>query len=202
MAPIKHHPQEWCFYGFKLSVLVCGLSAKTQHAMPQTCAAKFPACVTQYFTLRELTVTSTGLANQPESPIIIANLRELALNILHPLFEEFGPRLTINSAYRSVAVNRAVGGSVTSQHCKGQAADFEVRGMSNYDLACWVRDNLLYGQLILEHFTPGVHSSGWVHCSYRPVRNKRQAQTKFKNSIELYDGILFTQPTNIARMPS
>ncbi|MCQ8897400.1 D-Ala-D-Ala carboxypeptidase family metallohydrolase [Limnobacter humi] len=167
--------------------------------MPQTCTAKFPACVTQYFTLRELTVTSTGLANQPESPIIIANLRELAMNILHPLFEEFGPRLTINSAYRSAAVNRAVGGSDTSQHLTGQAADFEVRGMSNYDLACWVRDNLNHGQLILEHFTPGVHSSGWVHCSFQPVRGQREEKTKFKNSRKLHDGILFTEPANIIR---
>ncbi|HEY1057317.1 MAG TPA: D-Ala-D-Ala carboxypeptidase family metallohydrolase [Limnobacter sp.] len=162
--------------------------------MPQTCTAKFPACVTQYFTLRELTVTSTGLPNQPESPIIIANLRELAMNILHPLFEEFGPRLTINSAYRSVAVNRAVGGSVTSQHCKGQAADFEVRGMSNYDLACWVRDNLNHGQLILEHYTSGIPSSGWVHCGYPASPRGPEAQTKFKNSNILHKGILLTEP--------
>ncbi len=72
--------------------------------MPAVCKANFPECVTQYFSLTELTVTKTGLLNKPDSPVVTANLRELANTILHPVFETFGPKLTIASAYRSPAV--------------------------------------------------------------------------------------------------
>ncbi|HEX4916377.1 MAG TPA: D-Ala-D-Ala carboxypeptidase family metallohydrolase [Limnobacter sp.] len=158
--------------------------------MPSLCKANFPECVTQHFSLTELTVTKTGLPNKPHSPVVIANLRELATTILHPVFETFGPRLTINSAYRSPAVNKAVGGSATSQHCFGQAADFVVMGMSTYDLACWVRDNLKYGQLILEEYVPGTQATGWVHCSIRTSRFEDVVNTKFKGSRTLHSGIL------------
>ena len=62
----------------------------------------------------------------------------------------------------------AVGSSAKSQHAKGEAADFEINGVSNHDLAKWVYNNLDYDQLILEYFDPkGDPNSGWVHCSYK-----------------------------------
>jgi zinc D-Ala-D-Ala carboxypeptidase len=71
-------------------------------------------------------------------------------------------------------LNKAVGGSATSQHCKGEAVDMEVPGVPNYELAKWIQDNLEFDQLILEFYTSGIPDSGWVHCSYKhggPQRN-------------------------------
>ena len=61
----------------------------------------------------------------------------------------------------------------------GQAADFEIQGLANYDLAKWIEANLLYDQLILEFYTPGGDpNSGWVHCSYNAQgENRKKSMT-------------------------
>ncbi|HEX4916513.1 MAG TPA: hypothetical protein VFV43_01310, partial [Limnobacter sp.] len=74
------------------------------------------------------------------------------------------------------------------------AADFVVMGISTYELACWVRDNLRYGQLILEEYVPGTKATGWVHCSIQTSKNIQKTSTKFKGSKTLYDGILLHPP--------
>ena len=85
---------------------------------------------------------------------------------LQPVRNEFGP-IRINSGYRSPALNKAVGGSKTSQHCSGQAADFESSRISNPELATWIAKNLDFDQLILEFYDGKDPHSGWVHCSYK-----------------------------------
>ena len=96
------------------------------------------------------------------------NLTNVCNNILQPVRDHFGKVVRINSGYRSVELCLAVGSSAKSQHAKGEAADFEINGVSNYDLAKWVYNNLDYDQLILEYFDPkGDPNSGWVHCSYK-----------------------------------
>ena len=73
----------------------------------------------------------------------------------------------VSSGYRSPELCVAIGSKMTSQHtCNNNAAaaDFEVAGVDNYDLARWIEDNLPFDQLILECYTGG--NSGWVHCSY------------------------------------
>ena len=69
------------------------------------------------------------------------------------------------SGYRSPALNKAVGGSKTSQHCNGQAADFESTRISNPNLAKWIEKNLRFDQLILEFYDGEDPNSGWIHCS-------------------------------------
>ena len=64
----------------------------------------------------------------------------------------------------------AIGSSKNSQHAKGEAADFEVAGVSNFKLASWIESNLPYDQLILEFYTGG--NTGWIHCSYVPDGRK------------------------------
>ena len=119
------------------------------------------------FLLSEFTKSSTairlGIDNTPPQEVL-HNLQDLVALILQPLANEFG-RVNVNSGYRSPALNKAVGGAATSQHMKGLAADIEVPGMSNYDLACHIRDNYKFDQLILEFYTPGDETSGWVHVS-------------------------------------
>ena len=123
------------------------------------------------FSLDEMVKSQTaerkGIPNTP-SELHIKAMEALCENILQPIRDEFGPFL-VSSGYRSPELCVAIGSSLDSQHAKGQAADFEVAGIDNYDLARWIEDNLGYDQLILECYTGG--NTGWVHCSY--VGNSR-----------------------------
>jgi uncharacterized protein YcbK (DUF882 family) len=76
----------------------------------------------KYFTLKELTRTSTGKPNVPGSAET-ANLTNLVEKVLDPLRGAYGKPIRVNSGYRSMAVNMDVGGASTSQHLKGEAAD-------------------------------------------------------------------------------
>ncbi len=145
--------------------------------------------LSSHFTLAELTKTSTELPNDTTSPIVIGNLQALCLNILEPVREHYNGAVIINSGYRSPAVNSAVGGSKTSRHCLGEAADFHVPGNSVYEVANWISENLDFDQLILENFIPNMAASGWVHCSYSKS-NRNQELTKFKGSSTYYPGII------------
>jgi hypothetical protein len=99
---------------------------------------------------------------------------------LQPVRDHFQTGVKVNSGFRHPEVNARVGGSKTSDHCKGQAADIEIPGIANADLAVWIMDNLTYTQLILEFYTPGVPDSGWVHVSYDPANLKKQNLTATK----------------------
>ena len=75
-----------------------------------------------------------------------------------------------------------IGGSSSSQHCKGQAVDIEAPGRSNLGIAKWVEDNLEFDQLILEFYTPGIPNSGWVHVSYNTDGNRKSVLTAIKEN--------------------
>jgi hypothetical protein len=135
------------------------------------------------FTLKELTKSDTatrlGLDNTPDDEAL-ENLKTLCEKVLQPVREHFDKSVSVNSAYRSPESNAAVGGSKTSDHCRGMAADIEIVGVANADLAQWIMDNLEYTQLILEFYTPGIPDSGWVHVSYDPNNLKKQELTATK----------------------
>ena len=137
------------------------------------------------FTLKELTKSDTatrlGIDNTPDEAVI-ESLRLLCENILQPVRDHFGKPVKISSGYRSPELNSspAVGGSKTSDHCKGQAVDFEIDGLSNPDVAQWIMDNLTYSQLILEFYVQGEPNSGWIHCSYNPEKLIKQELTAVK----------------------
>ncbi len=120
------------------------------------------------FSYRELTRSREalrhGLENIP-SEQELANLRKLAWEILQPVRDHFGPT-DVSSGFRCLVVNRIVKSGDTSQHVKGEAADSEVLGVPNREVALWIEDNLDFDQLILEFYTPGQPNSGWIHCSY------------------------------------
>ena len=119
-----------------------------------------------------------GIPNAPELHHIEA-MELLCEKILQPIRDEFGSFL-VSSGYRSPELCVAIGSSLDSQHAKGQAADFEVAGIDNYDLAKWIEDNLDYDQLILECYTGG--NTGWVHCSYKPEGNRKEVLTYDKEN--------------------
>jgi zinc D-Ala-D-Ala carboxypeptidase len=107
--------------------------------------------------------------------------KALFINIVEKLYEVYGDKLIITSGYRSQDLNTAVGGSKKSQHSKGEAIDFEVAGVSNYELAKWCKENFDFDQLILEFYQRGKPQSGWVHISYvSPEKNRKSVLTALK----------------------
>ncbi|EMM94876.1 peptidase M15 [Leptospira interrogans serovar Zanoni str. LT2156] len=129
------------------------------------------------FTLSELTVTQTGLPNDPDERQIV-NLKRLCETILEPLREAIGKPIGINSGFRSPAVNRKIKGSVTSQHMAGEAADICVPGMKTLDVVKTIVSlNLPYHQLINE----GMAGVTWVHVSVAPqgIKPKKEILNAF-----------------------
>ena len=129
------------------------------------------------FTLKELTKSQTatrkGIDNEPGTAEI-ENLIHLAKTILQPVREHFGKPVMISSGYRSPALCEAIGSSAKSQHAKGEAADFEIHGVDNKELATWISINCDFDQLILEFYIDGDPNSGWVHCSSKMESSRRQ----------------------------
>lgn len=132
--------------------------------------------LSKHFTLAEMTRSQAAARlriNNAPGPKEIAALKLVCEKVLEPVRVHFGKPIIISSGYRAPAVNKAIGGAATSQHCKGEAVDWEIPGLSNYEVAEWVHRHLNYDQLILEHYTPGQPNSGWIHTSYRvPYRNQ------------------------------
>ena len=119
------------------------------------------------FTLQELIKSDTairkGIDNNPNADQI-EKLKTLCETILQPVRDHFG-RVKVTSGYRSPELCAAIGSSINSQHAKAEAADFEVMGTDNAELADWINKNLDYDQLILEYYKVGEPNSGWIHCS-------------------------------------
>ena len=135
------------------------------------------------FTLSEMVKSETALRHDMDnapSQEVISNLQELAVNVLQPVRDHFDKGVKVNSGYRSPDVNAKVGGSRTSDHCRGMAADIEIPGVPNAELAEWIKANLPFTQVILEFYTQGVPDSGWVHVSYDPANLKKQTLTAVK----------------------
>ena len=133
----------------------------------------------KYFTMRELTRTSTGIRNVPgrqerESLILLVE------KVLDPLREAYGEPIKVTSGFRSPAVNRKVGGAINSHHVRGQAAD--ITSMSDDPkenrriLELVKKMGIKYTQLINEY--PDSHGNpNWVHISYDPENLKCQNLT-------------------------
>ena len=117
------------------------------------------------------TAERKGIDNTPQGEHLEA-AKALFENVVQKVRDHFGVT-TINSGYRCPELNEAVGGSATSQHCHGEAADIEVPGVANSDLAEWIVENTDFDQVILEFYTPGIPDSGWVHVSYKADGSNR-----------------------------
>ena len=143
--------------------------------------------LTENFSLKELTSSQTaerkGIDNTP-GPEHQEHLKSLCVNVLQPIRDYFSKVGTISSGYRSPELCTAIGSKITSQHAKGEAADFEIFGLSNKELADWINENLDYDQLILEYWKESDPNSGWVHCSFVTPndfgQNRRQYLRAYK----------------------
>ena len=129
------------------------------------------------FELSELVKSQTaerkGISNNP-SPDQIDNLKSLCINILQPIRSEFDRPVIISSGFRSAELCIAIGSKPTSQHSEGKAADLEILGVDNMELAMWIKNNLNFDQLILEFYKDGEPNSGWVHVSWAGEDNRNQ----------------------------
>lgn len=116
------------------------------------------------FSWAEMTTTAQPLDNTPP-PEAQARLVALCAAVLDPLRQALGKPVRINSGFRSAAVNKAIGGSTTSQHMVGEAADIRVEGMTPQQLATFIAaERLPFDQLIWE--------PTWVHVSYSIGRQR------------------------------
>ena len=135
------------------------------------------------FSLQELIKSDTairkGINNNPNAEKI-EKLKDLCENILQPVRDHFG-RVKVTSGFRSPDLCIAINSSVNSQHAKAEAADFEVIGTDNAELADWIYKNLNFDQLILEFYTPGEPNCGWIHCSYTPDQPRKQFLWAYKS---------------------
>ena len=136
------------------------------------------------FSLQELIKSQTaerkGIDNTP-SPEHQENLKLLCTSILQPIRDHFSRVVSVSSGYRSPALCEAIGSKTTSQHARGEAADFEIFGLSNKTLADYIDSELHYDQLILEYWKESDPNSGWVHCSFSQGKNRRQYLKAYKD---------------------
>ena len=141
--------------------------------------------LTENFSLSELIKSQTaerkGIDNTPSTEHQ-ENLKRLCESILQPVRDHFGTVVTISSGYRSPELCTAIGSKITSQHAKGQAADFEIFGVSNKALADYINSELHYDQLILEYWNESDPNSGWVHCSFSQGNNRKQYLGVYKEN--------------------
>ena len=149
------------------------------------------------FSLVELTKSQTaerkGISNDP-SPDHQENLRLLCERVLQPIRDHFNHVVSVSSGYRSPALCQAIGSSVDSQHAKGMAADFEIYGTPNNEIFNWIKNNLLFDQMILEFWNEDEPNSGWLHVSYNPESSENTKEClrayKDEDNITRYKPII------------
>ena len=127
------------------------------------------------------TATRRGIENIPNDSQL-ANMELLAENIFEPLRKYVGGPIKINSFFRSVKLNKAIGGSGKSQHCHGQAIDIDdtFGVVANSDMYNYIKNNLDFDQLIWEFGDD--ENPNWVHVSYvSEDENRRRCLRASKN---------------------
>ena len=125
------------------------------------------------FTLAEMLYSPTGMRlgidNKPSAQEI-ANLQTLCDNTLQPIRDLYGKSIQVNSGYRSLALNKAIGGATNSQHMEGKAADITAgsRDANKTLFAKIVASDIPFDQLIDEK------DYQWIHVSFNAGRNRKQ----------------------------
>jgi hypothetical protein len=129
--------------------------------------------------IRSESAKRKGISNMP-TPEHIANFKLLAENIFEPIRNHFRVPIIISSGYRSNELNADIGGSLTSQHCTGEAIDVDMdgtpHGVTNRMVFDFIKNNLEFDQLIYEFGTP--ENPDWVHVSYESSGLQRKQVLK------------------------
>ena len=127
-----------------------------------------------------ITATRLGIDNTPDKEHL-DNMKLLAEKIFEPLRKWVGGPIRINSFYRGPELNKAIGGSNKSQHCKGQAMDIDDTGChkTNAEMYAWIKDNVEFDQMIWEFGDDD--NPNWVHVSYvSPEENRNRCLKAYK----------------------
>jgi hypothetical protein len=135
--------------------------------------------ISEHLSLAEVTRSETakrrGISNMPTEEHL-NNFKLLAEKVFEPIRNHFKVPIHISSGYRSKELNTAIGGSLTSQHCSGEAIDIDMdgsgAGVSNADVFNYIKDNLVFDQLIWEFGTD--KNPDWVHVSYESTGKQRK----------------------------
>jgi hypothetical protein len=135
--------------------------------------------ISKHLSLAEVSRSETakrkGINNTPSGEHL-ENFKKLAENIFEPIREHFAVPIHISSGYRSKELNTAIGGSLTSQHCQGEAIDIDMdgspSGVSNADVFKYIKEKLNFDQLIWEFGTD--KNPDWVHVSYESTGKQRK----------------------------
>ena len=116
-----------------------------------------------------------GISNEPTAEHL-ENFKKLAENVFEPIRKHFGVPIHISSGYRSSALNKAIGGASSSQHCTGEAIDIDMdgttNGVTNKMVFDYIKNNLSFDQLIFEFGTKDAPD--WVHVSYESTGKQRK----------------------------
>jgi hypothetical protein len=135
------------------------------------------------FVLSEITHSNTairkGIDNAPTTEHL-RNIQLLLREVVQPMRSSIGP-IRISSGYRSPKLNRAIGGSSRSQHCKGEALDLQFwKGgyMNNKVMYDWILDNNIDFDQMINEF-----DFSWIHISYSENKNRRQVLEAYKNDL-------------------
>lgn len=136
--------------------------------------------LSKYVSLAEVTRSDTakrkGIDNSPTAEHL-ENLKVICEDVFDKVREHFGVPIFISSGYRSAALNKAIGGSATSDHNNGKALDLDQdghgNGVTNADVFNFIKDNLEFDQLIAEG-SNGAGDMNWVHVGYRKGTNRKQ----------------------------
>lgn len=142
--------------------------------------------ISAHITLAEATKSQSAIRlNIPNMPTadVVEKMKHVAENVFERLRAHFGKPIGISSFYRSFALNKAIGGSVTSQHCYGEAMDIDADifgGLTNREIFFYIKDNLDFDQLIWEF--GNSKNPDWVHVSLVKGVNRRQVLIAQRNS--------------------
>ena len=134
------------------------------------------------FVLSEITRSNTakrlGIKNEP-TKAHLENLQRIVTNLLQPLRDHLGP-IRISSGYRSKELNRAIGGSSRSQHCKAEALDLQFwkdGQMCNKEIYDWIIDNAIEFDQMINEF-----DFAWIHISLKKSKNRREILEAYKDN--------------------
>ena len=143
---------------------------------------------------KSITARRLGINNTPDDEWVIENLRAIATDVFQPLRSAFGCPIYVSSGYRGPELNRAIGGSLRSQHMEGRALDLDADvygGCTNSEVFNWIRENVEFDQMVWEF--GDKNNPDWVHVSYvrDGVNRKRCLKALRDDDGKVYYEVMF-----------
>lgn len=131
--------------------------------------------------IRSNTAKRLGIDNMPDNETLVT-MQVTAQHLFEPLRNHFNEPIYISSFYRCEELNKAIGGSASSQHCKGEAIDIDdvYSKVTNADFFNYIKDRLEFDQLIWEFGDD--ESPDWVHVSYSLGKNRMRILKAIKEN--------------------